>query len=100
MTFFDSDALLNQALSFHREGKLDQAEQIYELILQEMPLVSCVYSFLGCIKREKKKYNEAIALFRQAIRLVFLLDWARNAQGVFGMSKSFSSVHMLWLFVV
>ena len=60
---------MQRAVGFHTQGQLDQAEQIYEVILKEDPDQFYALNFLGCIKRIKRDHNKGITLLVKAVSL-------------------------------
>ncbi|PYU97353.1 MAG: hypothetical protein DMG26_21660, partial [Acidobacteria bacterium] len=63
------DALLKEAESLHRAGKLDQAIEDYRLFLADHPDVFQVRSDLGAALAGAGRYEEAIREYRRALEL-------------------------------
>jgi protein O-GlcNAc transferase len=59
--------IIDEAVRFHREGKLDEAAAIYKRILLDQPKNSDALHLLGVIAYQKKQYEEAEGLIRRAI---------------------------------
>lgn len=58
---------LEYASREHREGNYDQAEAIYQAILQAEPGNADALHLLGIIRAQQSRFDEAIDLIRQAI---------------------------------
>ncbi len=63
----NTESRLQEGISLHQEGKLDQAELIYQQILQVNPENDEVLNLLGLIAYQVGKYQIAINLINQAI---------------------------------
>jgi len=63
------EALLKEAESFHRAGKLDQAIKDYRLFLAQYPDVAPVRSNLGAALAAAGRYEEAIVEYQRALQL-------------------------------
>ena len=61
------DKQIDEALSFHRHGKLDEAEAIYYDVLAQHPNNAETLHFLGLIAHQKGEHKRAIKLLKQAI---------------------------------
>lgn len=61
------DQALSMAIKFHQQGRLDQAEQIYRLILQQIPAHPEALHFLGLLQHQRGDHDGAIALIEQAL---------------------------------
>jgi protein O-GlcNAc transferase len=59
----------NQGLALHQQGKLSEAETIYEEVLQQEPSHFHALYFLGAIAVQTSRAQRGIALIRQAIKL-------------------------------
>lgn len=59
---------LNTAVSLHKEGKLEEAEKIYRLILTKQPAHPDVNHNLGVLLKSKSMIPDAIKLFENAIQ--------------------------------
>ena len=64
---FPIDKQIDEALSFHRHGKLDEAEAIYYDVLAQHPNNAETLHFLGLIAHQKGEHKRAIKLLKQAI---------------------------------
>ena len=60
------DLLFKEALTFHENGQLDEAEAIYRRILNTAPKNPDVLNLLGLIAQEKGVHNQAVELFYKA----------------------------------
>lgn len=60
---------LTQATAYHQTGRLAQAEQIYRQILQQNPQQVEALNLLGVISCQHGRFDEGIALYRQALAL-------------------------------
>ena len=58
---------LQQGLVAHREGKLQEAERLYQAILQSQPLHPVANHNLGVIAVSVNKANVALPLFKTAL---------------------------------
>ena len=63
------EALLKEAESLHRAGKLDQAIKDYRLFLAQYPDVAPVRSNLGAALAAAGRYEEAIVEYERALKL-------------------------------
>jgi tetratricopeptide (TPR) repeat protein len=63
------EALLKEAESLHRTGKLDQAIKDYRLFLAQHPDVAPVRSNLGAALAAAGRYDEAIVEYQRALQL-------------------------------
>src|SRR2546426_7448009 len=63
------EALLEEAESLHRDGKLDKAIEDYRLFLAQYPDVFQVRSDLGAALAGAGRYEEAIAEYQRALKL-------------------------------
>lgn len=61
--------LLHEAIEFHNQGKLVQAEVIYRSILAQNPLNVLALRFLGCLCRKTQAYAEGIELLERAVSI-------------------------------
>src|SRR2546427_2324838 len=68
-TAWTPEALLKEAESLHRAGKLGQAIDDYRLFLAQHPDVSQVRSDLGAALAGAGRYEEAIAEYQRALKL-------------------------------
>ena len=60
---------LDEALEHHRAGRLDEAEAIYRALLETEPRHADALHLLGVVAAQRSRYEEAVALIEQAIRL-------------------------------
>jgi len=65
--YMNTESRLQEGISLHQEGKLDQAELIYQQILQVNPENDEVLNLLGLIAYQIGKYQIATELINQAI---------------------------------
>jgi predicted O-linked N-acetylglucosamine transferase (SPINDLY family) len=72
---------LESGLSYHRAGRLAEAERIYRQILARHPDLAEAHGNLGNVLAGKGRLDEAIASFRQAVRLKPDLAEAHNNLG-------------------
>ena len=59
---------LLEAVAFHNQGQLDQAEEIYNSVLAIDKNNYDALNLLGCIHRERKKFDKGIILLCKAIK--------------------------------
>ena len=79
---FEAKSELNRAISYHQNGQLCPAEQIYRNILESHPKNAEVLHLLGLLTWQTSQCEVAIDLIRQASRIrpektLFLRDLAR-----------------------
>ena len=79
---FEAKSELNRAISYHQNGQLRPAEQIYRNILEFHPENAEVLHLLGLLTWQTGQCEVAIDLIRQASRIrpektLFLRDLAR-----------------------
>ena len=67
--YMNTESRLQEGISLHQEGKLDQAELIYQQILQVNPENAEVLHLLGMIAYQVEKYDLAVNLINQAIEI-------------------------------
>lgn len=60
--------LLLDGLKLHQSGKLDQAADVYRLLLSKKPNDCHALHYLGLIALQKKSYQEAVTQIKKAIR--------------------------------
>ncbi len=60
---------LESGVQHHRAGELEQAERIYQQILELAPQQADPLHLLGVIAHQQGRYNEAISLIEQALEL-------------------------------
>ncbi len=61
------DLIMQQALKFHNEDKLDEAERLYRKILETSPHHPVILNLLGLIAQNKGLHSEAADCFSRAI---------------------------------
>jgi len=59
--------ILNKAINLHKQGKLEEAKKIYEIIFEKNPNSFEVINLLGVVFLQLKIYDDAILMFRKAI---------------------------------
>ena len=59
----------NQALAFHRGGRLDEAAALYREVLDNEPAHFGALHLLGVVEAQRSRYAEAARLIEQAIRV-------------------------------
>ena len=59
--------LFNQAMKFHDEGKLDEADQIYQSVLKDDADNFVANYFHGCVLLQKSQFTEAKKHFKKAL---------------------------------
>lgn len=62
----DLEKQINEALKFHQQGDLDKAEKLYLQILDEFPNNGNVLNFLGFLKIQNNKPDEAVSYLKKA----------------------------------
>jgi predicted O-linked N-acetylglucosamine transferase (SPINDLY family) len=62
-------ALLNQAVAFHRNGQLAQAEQLYRQVLQAQPRHFDGLHLLGVVRHQRGEYADAVRQIRAALKI-------------------------------
>ena len=65
----DTESKLQEGIELHRNGQLQQAELIYQQILQVNPENAEVLHLLGTIAHQVEKYDLSINLINQAIEI-------------------------------
>ena len=60
---------VNQAITAHREGRLEEAERLYRSILENHPTTLNVYNNLGVLMQELGRFDEAEISYKKAIEL-------------------------------
>jgi tetratricopeptide (TPR) repeat protein len=63
-----SPDLIEQAMSFHERGQLGQAKNLYLRILSAEPGHAEAQHFLGVIRCQQGRNDEALALFDEALK--------------------------------
>jgi len=69
MSPLDLQQLFENGLSFHRNGELVKAKEIYQLVLQNDPNNSDALRLLAIIEHECKNFNVAVDLLDKAITI-------------------------------
>ncbi len=64
-----AENLLQQAISYHRNGDLRRAEMTYRTIISQEPSNSSAYHLLGLIAHQVRKHDQAEALIQKSIAL-------------------------------
>lgn len=63
------DQLLATGLRFHREGRFDEARDIYRQVLRERPDHARAHHFLGLALRHRGQEGEAVGHFERAVAI-------------------------------
>ncbi len=63
------EIMINQAITAHKEGRLEEAEQLYRAILKNQPTNLDVNNNLGVLLCALGRFDEAEASYRKAIEL-------------------------------
>lgn len=66
-TELSPEQALQLAIAWHREGRWDAAGKIYEALLRVQPRDANVLHFLGMLRYQRGRRDEAIALMQQSI---------------------------------
>ena len=61
--------LVQQALDLHRQGRLDQAAELYVRILAQEPANFAALQFLGVLRGQQGRHAEALRLMEAALRV-------------------------------
>jgi Tfp pilus assembly protein PilF len=61
--------LFDQALRMHREGRLDAAGQLYEILLRQDRRNPDTHHCLGIVRAQQARHEEALKLLRRALNL-------------------------------
>jgi predicted O-linked N-acetylglucosamine transferase (SPINDLY family) len=61
--------LVQQALDLHRQGRLDQAAQLYVQILERNPANFAALQFLGVLRGQQGRHAEALRLIEAALKV-------------------------------
>ena len=61
--------LLNQALSLHHDGKLEQSDETYQFILDQDPNNFLANHLHGCILSQKMNFKDAVIYLEKAVGL-------------------------------
>src|SRR5579862_1024404 len=60
---------IHEALAHHRAGRLDQAQAIYEAILETQPDYADGLHLLGVIAFQRREFEKSLPLIERAVRL-------------------------------
>jgi protein O-GlcNAc transferase len=74
-------ALLDQAIAFHKDGRLTEAEKLYAQLLTAMPDHPALLFNHGTVLKDMKRHQEALADFDKALALQPDFVLALNNQG-------------------
>ncbi len=66
---FFAASILQEAISLHKQGKLDQAELIYIQLLEVQPKNADVIHLLGVIAHQTARYQRAVDIIGEAIEI-------------------------------
>jgi tetratricopeptide (TPR) repeat protein len=61
--------LMRRAVTLHRDGKLDEAEPLYQNYLAIRPHNAHVWTNLGALLRSRDLYEPSIAMHRKALQI-------------------------------
>ena len=73
--------IFNQALTAHQEGKLEEAEKLYQEILKTQPKHYAIHCNLGSLLYVQGRFHKAEVSLRKAIELKPEFDQAHNNLG-------------------
>ncbi len=59
--------LFNKAMELHNEGKIDEADQIYQSVLRDDEDNFVANYFHGCVLSEKSQFQDAIKYFKKSL---------------------------------
>ena len=65
---FNKDKLISYAFSLHSNGKIKEASEIYNLLIQNKIYDPRVFNNLGSIYFQRKQFDKAISLFDESIK--------------------------------
>ncbi len=74
--------LLNQALSLHHEGKLEESDETYKLILDQDPNNFLANHLHGCILSQRLNYKDAVIFLKKAVSIDSRNYEANNNLGI------------------
>ena len=60
---------IQQALDLHRQGRLEQAAELYAQLLQSDAANFVALQFLGVLRGQQGRHGEALALIESALKL-------------------------------
>ena len=63
------DTLISNALSLHSKGKIKEASEIYNFLIQNKIQDPRIFNNLGSIYSQIKQFDKAILLFNESIKL-------------------------------
>jgi len=66
---FKLDKMLQKALNYLQQGKLDKAEKQYKVILKKYPIHSDALNLYGVVLHRRNKPQQAIGVIKKAIRI-------------------------------
>ena len=81
MTAQDQQHLFDQAVTFHEQGMLADAEPIYQQLIAAQPSNAVLHHLLGTLRQQQRRNEEALALFDRAIALMPDFAEAWNNRG-------------------
>lgn len=96
--------LFQQALGFHEQGRLNEAENIYRQILETAPNNPDILNLLGLIAQQKGLHAQAVDYFYQAIRLApghapFHFNLALSLETTINRRKRSNPIRMLYALI-
>ena len=65
---FQKDKLISNALSLHSKGKIKEASEIYNFLIQNKIYDPRIFNNLGSIYSQIKQFDKAIFLFNESIK--------------------------------
>ncbi len=77
------ETIFQQALKFHQNGQLDEAEKLYRQVLQIAPKNPQILNLLGIIAQSKNLHEQAVSYFEQS-----LLNDSNNFEVYFNLGWS------------
>ena len=77
------ETIFQQALKFHQNGQLDEAEKLYRQVLQIAPNNPQILNLLGIIAQSKNLHEQAVSYFEQS-----LLNDSNNFEVYFNLGWS------------
>ena len=69
MNVVDPQHLFQQAVQFHRQGRLAEAEGLYQQLIAGLPMSAEPRHFLGILRLQQGRFAEALDLIGAAIRI-------------------------------
>jgi tetratricopeptide (TPR) repeat protein len=63
------EGIFREGVSAQKAGRLDEAEKAFQKVLQGGGKLAYVYNNLGIVYQQKRRHAQAVAQFREAIRL-------------------------------